>query len=266
MFTIIVPNYNCAILLKKCLDSVQQQTYTDWQCIVVDDCSTDDSAKVIKEFLLDRRFMFIRTRKNSGPGAARNAAFDMILGEWVVFLDSDDFLDANALERIDYRMMKTEYKHDIYAFNYRNVGMREVLNIPVLKKGVYADEEPPNFLVAWAKAYRASIIKDNRLYFPVGIKRCEDVIFNQQYWAFANDCYLFPDILMNRRKWSQSLTKSEVTKEDSLKIRDAHKECIDRFWKKRKTFKHDMIGRLRRRIKRYWPDEDHWHFKEETND
>ena len=265
-FTIIVPNYNCEVLLPQCLDSIQNQTFTDWQCIVADDCSTDDSLRVVGGYLTDRRFQLMRTFQNGGPGAARTGALDFIRGKWVLFLDSDDYLDTNALERIKLRMEQTEYKHDIYAFNYRNVGMKRVLNEPKLKKGTFTDEEPPNFLVSWAKAYRADIILENELYFPSGIRRCEDVIFNQEYWAYAADCYCFPDILMNHRKWTQSITKSELTKEESFKIRDAHQQCIDKFPKKRKNFKHDMIGRLKRRIKRYWPDDEHWHFKEEIHD
>lgn len=97
-FSVIIPIYNCEQYLKDCLDSVRNQTYRDWECICVDDGSTDNSGKIADEYaIIDDRFKVIHTA-NGGEGAARNVGLEMFSGNWVYFLDSDDILNIRTLE------------------------------------------------------------------------------------------------------------------------------------------------------------------------
>lgn len=89
-FSVIVPVYNVAPYLRECLDSVLAQTCADWECVCVDDGSTDGSGDILDEYAaLDSRFRVIHKR-NEGVAMARNAALDVIAGDWFLFLDSDD--------------------------------------------------------------------------------------------------------------------------------------------------------------------------------
>lgn len=98
MFSIIIPNYNRAAIIYKSIKSVLDQTYTDFEIIVVDDCSTDDSLEQISK-IKDRRLKVYNLKTNSGPAAARNFGIFKSEGEFISFLDSDDMYEKNFLEK-----------------------------------------------------------------------------------------------------------------------------------------------------------------------
>lgn len=94
-FSIIIPVYNVASYLRECLDSVLAQSCADWEAVCVDDGSTDGSGAILDEYAAkDGRFRVIH-QKNAGVGAARNAALNVVRGEWVCFLDADDKVECN---------------------------------------------------------------------------------------------------------------------------------------------------------------------------
>jgi CDP-glycerol glycerophosphotransferase len=98
--SIIVPNYNYGRYLRDCLDSVRAQTFQDWECIVIDDGSEDDSVKIIQKYCArDKRFRLIKN-PHAGIPAARNAGIDAACGEYIAFLDSDDCYAQIALENL----------------------------------------------------------------------------------------------------------------------------------------------------------------------
>ncbi|MBI5202293.1 MAG: glycosyltransferase family 2 protein [Elusimicrobia bacterium] len=97
-FSIVVPTYNRARMLRTALKTVQFQTFEDWECLVTDDGSKDDTPEVAKAFSKDPRFKFERFSKNQGMNAARNAALARATGKYVTFLDSDDLWLPNRLE------------------------------------------------------------------------------------------------------------------------------------------------------------------------
>ena len=98
--SVIMPIYNAAGCLHRSLHSVLRQTLPDFELIVVDDCSTDGSADILREYrALDDRVKVFSTAKNGGPGAARNVGLGVARGRYIAFLDSDDFWMRNKLER-----------------------------------------------------------------------------------------------------------------------------------------------------------------------
>ena len=99
--SIIVPCYNAADFIENALKSIAAQTFVDWECIVIDDCSTDQSANIISEFARrDPRFVPILLPCNGGASAARNAGLEAARGKWVTLLDADDIYDPRRLERL----------------------------------------------------------------------------------------------------------------------------------------------------------------------
>ena len=110
LVSIITPVYNSAKFLKSAIDSVLAQTYTNWEHILIDDCSTDDSADIIKRYsALDARIVYIKLAKNSGAGIARNTAIKAAKGDYIAFLDSDDQWYPQKLERQLHFMKKNNY-------------------------------------------------------------------------------------------------------------------------------------------------------------
>lgn len=106
--SVIIPVYNAEKYLSQCLDSVCNQTYTDWEVIAVDDGSRDNSYEILQEYAAkDSRFI-IETKKNEGPGLTRNRALDKATGDYIVFLDSDDYIDKNYFELLEKKYNETK--------------------------------------------------------------------------------------------------------------------------------------------------------------
>ena len=105
--SVIIPVFNTHLYLEQCLKSVSEQTFTDWEALVVNDGSTDDSALIINKWIeRDSRF-HILSQPNSGLSAARNTGLKHANGKYIFFLDSDDFLSPNALNDL-YQVAKKE--------------------------------------------------------------------------------------------------------------------------------------------------------------
>lgn len=101
MISIVVPVYNSVATLKRALDSVQAQTFSDWELIVVDDASSDGTVKLAKQlYSSDNRFRFILKEVNTGPAESRNLGFDQARGEWIALLDADDSWLPNRLAEL----------------------------------------------------------------------------------------------------------------------------------------------------------------------
>jgi len=100
LVSIITPSYKSVKFIKETIDSVLVQTYTNWEMIVVDDCSPDDSNELIENYILkDSRIKFIKLEKNSGPAVARNRAIEEAVGRYIAFLDADDLWMPQKLEK-----------------------------------------------------------------------------------------------------------------------------------------------------------------------
>ena len=100
LVSIITPNYNCSRFITETIESVLAQTYTNWEMIIVDDCSTDNSYQISLEYSQkDSRIKVYKNDKNSGAAFSRNSALDIAQGEYIAFLDSDDLWETVKLEK-----------------------------------------------------------------------------------------------------------------------------------------------------------------------
>lgn len=144
LISVIVPVYNVADYLEYSLNSIQQQSYQQLEIILVDDGSTDDSSSICKKYLnQDLRFKYIY-QENAGLSAARNTGITAASGEYITFVDSDDWLDTSAIE-ILYRNLK-KYDADIAAGNYNMYNdSKQEFSFKVFdsdyREQVYADKE-----------------------------------------------------------------------------------------------------------------------------
>ena len=108
LVSIIMPSYNTAEFIGLSIESVLSQTYTNWELIIVDDCSTDDTEKIVNTFK-DNRIKFSRNKKNLGAALTRNKALREAKGIWIAFLDSDDIWLPKKLEHQIAFMKKNGY-------------------------------------------------------------------------------------------------------------------------------------------------------------
>lgn len=110
LISIITPVYNCERLLPKTIESVINQTYQNWEMILVDDCSSDNSAQIINEFSeKDKRVKYIKLEKNSGVAEARNMALRVSKGRFIAYLDADDLWYPEKLEKQANFMLNNNY-------------------------------------------------------------------------------------------------------------------------------------------------------------
>lgn len=116
-FSIIIPVYNAEKYIRKCLDSIKNQTFKDYEVIIVNDGSTDNSLNILKEYNYK-----VINQKNSGPSIARNKAIKEAKGEYILFVDSDDYIDKDMLEKIN---SKTKNNPDVIRYQMREVLEKE---------------------------------------------------------------------------------------------------------------------------------------------
>ena len=115
--SIIIPVWNVEKYLRRCLDSVLSQTLTDWQAICVNDCSPDNSQKILDEYASrDKRFVLLKHKENSGLSASRNTAMQVATGDYIMYLDSDDFIHPQTME-IAYTLAMRDGS-DIVSYTY----------------------------------------------------------------------------------------------------------------------------------------------------
>lgn len=116
LVSIITPTYNCGKFIAETIESVLAQTYTHWEMIIVDDCSTDNTKDVVDQYS-DPRIHYHCLEQNSGAAEARNTALRMAKGRWIAFLDSDDLWLPEKLERQLSFMVNNDYAFTYHPYN-----------------------------------------------------------------------------------------------------------------------------------------------------
>ena len=120
LITVIVPVCNVAKYLRRCLDSVISQTYQNLEIICVDDGSTDHSSEICEQYALKDERVKVFHQENQGVSAARNKGLDMVAGEYITFVDSDDYIQSDMLERLYSELSKSEASYVICGYNVVN--------------------------------------------------------------------------------------------------------------------------------------------------
>lgn len=200
-FSIIVPVYNVEKEIRKCLDSIKNQTYGDFEVLCVDDCSKDSSMDIVREYAQkDNRFKILTHEHNRGVSAARNTGLDNASGEYTMFVDSDDWLETNALEIIKDNFDKS--KSEVIVFNIYNCypdGKKEINDTTNFKKtqALLTENNLNTFIgVVWNRAYKTSLINDNHIRFPEGMI-IEDSDFTFKISMHLKSVFIIEDVLYN---------------------------------------------------------------------
>ncbi len=211
--SIIIPAYNAEQTIERCLRSVSEQSYHDWECIVINDGSTDNTGRIIRSFAEKDKRIRELAQVNSGVSTARNNGINLATGELITFLDADDYLNLNYLEKLV--TLQTQYQTDLTMCEFTNFtpGEDRRDRRDILDNDLYGEGEDafwqffPIFL--WngkkqrpggpvCKLYKRKIIQDNNIIFNKDIHYNEDFLFNIWYFQFVSSFYYLHESLYNR--------------------------------------------------------------------
>ncbi len=195
LVSVIVPVYNAATGLARCIESVRRQTYENLEVLLVNDGSADSSGEICRMYArVDRRIRVI-DKCNEGVSAARNDAIRASSGQYLQFVDSDDYLAPDAVYRLVERAERDDCDLVIAPYWRVREGEEAVMysflrSGDVMSKTEFARElmdEPASFYygVLWNKIYRASIIREHGIRCNTALSWSEDFLFNLEYIRYA---------------------------------------------------------------------------------
>lgn len=246
--SVIVAMYNVENFIAECLTSILNQTLKNIEVIVVDDCSTDNSVGVVKNFD-DERLILLQTPRNSGfPGIPRNMALKSARGKYITFVDSDDFIEKDALEKL---------------FAYAEKFDADVVHLEkcfTLKDGVIQVESTQEFAVnestletedigqrvtdftekrylwnVWSKLFRREFLLKNNIKFPA-MKTYEDLIFTFQCVISAKNYLRVPDNIYYYRIREESLSHKSMNGAEIARDLIEAVKVLDKSMSSRKFF------------------------------
>ena len=208
LVSIIMPSYNTGKYIAKSIKSVLVQTYKNWELIIVDDCSTDNTDEVVADFLTDKRIRYIKNEKNSGAAISRNRALREAKGRWIAFLDSDDLWMPQKLEKQIQFMQEKQY-----SFTYTDYMIQ--LNGEWLPY-IYTGPDIVNKRKMYDYCYFSTItvMYDAE---KIGLIQIKDLKKNNDYamWLKViekSDCYRLPECLSYYIKHEGSISSGSKWK------------------------------------------------------
>lgn len=215
--SIIIPIYNMEQLLGRCLDSVVNQTYDSLEIILVNDGSTDSSGDICHTYAQNDNRIKVIHQVNSGVSSARNTGLDAATGNYISFIDPDDYIELNTYETL---IPYLGNEIDILRFNAKRKG--EILNwLPF--KGEYSGDRFEQEVVLpmigsekfggmfilgvlWVHLFKRDLIEKNHIRFNKELRRCEDRLFTITTMLHANKMFFVDDILYHYQVNDESLS------------------------------------------------------------
>lgn len=253
LVSVIVPIYNKAPYLNACLQAISTQTHTDFEAILIDDCSTDESCEICEAFAQrDPRFKLYRHTFNQGAAAARRTGISLAKGTWISFIDADDIPSPHLIETLLFAAIKEEADIAVCGFCYITKEGQEYGRFSTPKEyRCYSEKDclPPlvqlypidtRFDVSlWNKIYRRSIIQSDWM-----VDCCsEDYLFNVQVFLNAKRVVHLPEVLYRVAMVDNSFSRSPLN-EIKITALDANLVACDIIEKSRPDCYPKAIERL----------------------
>ena len=225
--SVIVPCYNAEKFLPKCMKSLQSQTLSEIEIICVNDCSKDTTKELLNEYAQkDARVKPIHFDKNQGQSSARNAGIKIAKGEFISFVDSDDYIEQTMLEKLYNKAKDTQSDmviSNIYL-DFEDTGEKQLFRdnryYTFLSGRTFKPTEHPPLISCigvWDRIYKRELIIDNNLLFPVGLVY-EDHLFCIQAYILANKVTVVNEPLYYYRKNAGGSITDNEKKNDNYKF------------------------------------------------
>lgn len=206
-YSIIIPVYNAEDTLDRCIKSIITQLRDNAEVILIDDGSNDSSYSICLKYqeIYPDNIQVIH-QKNNGVSSARNRGLDAAKGEYIIFVDSDDYIEPDFLSAADSIMQDKSF--DLIMFAFKKVKNNKMVSRRKLKEiEAYSRKEAVSIIIEMicrktinnpvAKVYRKSIIDDNKIRFPIGVSIAEDRAFNIKYSLFINSLRITNKVIYN---------------------------------------------------------------------
>jgi glycosyltransferase involved in cell wall biosynthesis len=220
--SIIIPVYKAERYIKRCVDSVLCQTYTDLEIILVDDGSPDSSGRICDQYAGRDGRIYVLHQHNKGIGAARNSGMRMATGTYLFFLDADDYIDPRTIELLCSKALKTTT--DIVIGNVTTLyGNQTVTKLPVFEWSTLSSEDlknpeiryklfysPGYAITAWNKLYRTDFLRDSKLTFEEKNVFYEDRLFNTKCFVNSPSIQFVNEYTYFYCTYASIVTKSKI--------------------------------------------------------
>lgn len=194
--SVIIPVFNAEKYLTRCIQSVlTQQIY---ELILINDGSSDSSAIICDLFSKQDNRVKVFHQENKGVSAARNFALECVNGDWVVFVDADDYVEADWIETL--ANVTVSQKADIYLYGYRYIGFDYITQYSPDNGGVNKEEFVKSAFynqAVWSYLFKLSVIRENNITFPVDLKYSEDQAFLLKYLSVCQSVIMVNNALYN---------------------------------------------------------------------
>ena len=223
LFSVIIPVFNTERFLRRAVDSVLKQSYPLFEIILVDDGSTDGSGTICDQYASTYDCCQVIHQSNRGLAAARNAGLRAAKGEYICFLDADDFIEKVLLTRVSVELEKgaevcsfaarrvDEEEKFLYELRFDSlIGTRELTKE---NRKDFIRNHICQYEAGWEacfQAFRADVIFENQIYFDETVKIAEDKLFTLSYLQKVKKWIAIPDILYNYTMRKESLTKGGI--------------------------------------------------------
>ena len=222
LISIIVPAYNVEKYIKACLDSIIIQTYSNFEVIVINDGSTDQTKKMLNEYESNPKIR-IFSQKNGGLSAARNQGLKLANGELVCFIDSDDSVKSDYLEKLVTPFIE-DVDVDITVCGYQEKFENSVINHVLNSQKITGAQATKDLLIkqqdfnvlAWNKLYRKNLFTDCNIEYPAG-QIHEDNLTTYKLFSHAQKVFYISDVLYIYQRTHSEITKNLYSKEKTLK-------------------------------------------------
>ena len=209
--SIITPSWNSEKYIAKTIDSVQKQSYTEWEMVIVDDCSTDSTCRIVEEYMQkDSRIRLIRQEKNMGAGAARTRGMREATGRFIAYLDADDLWKPDKLKKQLAFMLKKKAGFSCASYEViNNEGMPVGKDIHMLPALDYKGFLTNNLLQTVGIMVDTKIVDRELLVMP-NMRRRQDAATWLQVLRAGHTCYGIYEILAEYRRTANSLSSNKV--------------------------------------------------------
>lgn len=218
--SIIVPVYKAEKFIRRCIDSILSQSYPNWELLLVDDGSPDNSGAICDEYELKDERIRVFHKQNGGVSSARNFALDRISGEYITFVDSDDWITRDCLHTCIETVENLNLDLLQFGFNKINANSEiifsQTLGTEVLPLKEYLKAGKFN-LCAAGSVLRADIIEKNNLMFDEDIKYGEDQIFMYRYMLYVDRCKSIPQCFYSYFENEMSATSLKQKSSDLIR-------------------------------------------------